>query len=205
MIEKNIYLYGAGTRCHALYSLIKEKYKKIIIIDGNPEKWGSNFEDNKIINSPDVLKRESSPWVVITNLNSKNYDDITSDLHKKYNVENYNILSYEKLCWENLKNNAYVKECDNVNYNNEKSIILDAYGCQSLGGIEEWLVDLAEGLIKKNYNIRIMTDEEKAIVNNLNCDYSDVVHRIGEYDASEYLENYNAVKSYLKKNYHVLL
>ena len=48
MIEKNIYLYGAGTRCHALYSLIKEKYKKIIIIDGNPEKWGSNFEDNNI-------------------------------------------------------------------------------------------------------------------------------------------------------------
>lgn len=198
MIENNIYLYGAGTRCYALYKLIKDKYKEIKIVDGDYKKWGMKFKDNNIINSPDILKNVDVP-IVITNLNSRNYDDIIKDLHTKYNIKDCQIVSYEKLCWDNLRGTTSMNKNDTINFNKDSSIILDAYCCQSLGGIEEWLIDLASGLINRNYNIRILTDKEKTIINNFNYNYSDIVNRVGEYDAPESIENYCAVKKYLEE------
>lgn len=196
-MKKNyIYLYGAGNRCHALYNLIKDQYSKITVIDNDEKKWGNEFNDEIHICSPDVLKEVVNQPVVITNANSKNYSDILEILHTKYNIKDEYIYLYEDLCWKNLKRNIETPKI-NKRIKDNNTIILDAYCCQSLGGIEEWLIDLANGLIKRNYNVRILTDSEQAIVKENNREYSDVVNRIGTYEAPEYKENYIALKEYI--------
>lgn len=183
---KKIYLYGAGTRCQTLYGLIREYYDEIRIVDGNPQKWNTKMNDEVIIHSPDILKKCNGDYVVITNLNEKNYINIYNRLKSEYNISDSQLLTYEELCWEALQ-----KQTDN------NLAILDAYCCQALGGIEAWVLDLARALKERGCNVRLLADDCQALVNDENREYTDIVGRSGAADAAERVENYLRLKQYL--------
>lgn len=199
-MKKRIYLYGAGARCLTLYKLIKDEYNAIII-DSNPQMWGEKFVNEITIESPDKLSRDDNTMVVITTVNAKNYEDIYRVLCYKYNIKKSQILSYEQICWDKLKKKAKdslrKKYIGNDRILEKNSVIFDAYCCQKLGGVEAWLIDLAEALKNRGDNVRLLTDDKNAVVNNKNYMYSDSVQRIGECYSTENLENYIAVKEYL--------
>lgn len=188
-------IYGAGKRARALYPLVKKYYDEIIVLDSNEKLAGQIFEDDISINLPKSIVKEKDTNIVITNIDPCDYQDIHNKLLNEYHISPERIVPYEKICWDILQNAPE----ENINYNRHKSkkIIIDAYACISLGGIEAWLVDLAEGLKRKNYDVRIMADEDKALVNDTNKDYTDIVKRVGSTGATERIENYNFIKKYI--------
>lgn len=197
MKETKLYIYGAGTRAHALYSLVKKYYDEIIVLDSNEKLAGQIFEDDILINLPKSVLKEENANIVITNINPCNYQEIYNKLVNEYHISPECIVPYEKICWDILQNAPE----ENITYNRHKNkkIIIDAYTCISLGGIEAWVVDLADGLKKRNYDVRIMADDKKALVNDVNKDYTDFIKRVGSPDATEYIENYRLIKKYIEE------
>lgn len=200
VVKRTICLYGAGVRCSVLYRLIKDDYVNVIILDSNSDKWGREFEAGIYISSPDIIYKLEDFVIVITTINSKNYEEIYEKLIVEYHIEKNAIQVYEKICWEAMKKKQVNIKPRTLNIGEnlkDKTIILDAYCCQNLGGIEEWLVDLGEALIRRHYKVRILTDDDRAIVRPQNREYADTVSRIGEDYAPEDMLNYISVKKYL--------
>ncbi len=96
MKEKAI-IWGAGNTGKSAYYALKEVYEIEFFVDSDPNKWGGESIDGKIVYSPDIMQKSKKEKLIIASI----YKDEILKVAYKYRQDN--ILIYSAQCDDDSK------------------------------------------------------------------------------------------------------
>ena len=156
-----IILYGAGKRCKNLCKILVSLKAKIpVIIDRNSDKWGKEIEGYKI-ESPEKLRElQGINWcITVADINEAQI--VRKEMQNIYNYEPEKEVHYNKLIIEIYRENLEIQQRiwkRNITESIKKNIIFACGNGLGLGGVESWVIDICQILVKNDkQNIYILS------------------------------------------------
>lgn len=154
-----IYLYGCGHRCDILLSLLQNTDIVVGgIIDSNPMQWGKR-KGEYLIESPVKLLEESNFFVCITFFGENDYEPLWEELSVKYAIRKERVLSFHDVI--RIVYSSYIFEPHISKETKRCKYIFAGAWNFGIGGVETWLCDTVEELVKRNDDIYMITNKNQ--------------------------------------------
>lgn len=151
-------IYGYGQRGKSLCSALNNTDMQVLFfVDSDEKKWGLEYEGISVC-SPSVLTNYKTENICIAIS-----DEACQIAIRKKIVEEYDFAGEEKDFYS-LIYAAYIQQYEKIrdislSFKNEFKVLFDCHNGLVMGGIELWIIDLCEQLLKDNkFNIGIISD-----------------------------------------------
>lgn len=162
-MKSNIVIFGASGGALKVIKTLKNLNIQInFLTDNNSNLWGKKIENIPVI-EPDQLKNINCRIIIASDYQEEIELQLENmGLIDRLILKEQYILKYLNTHELEIKEFVTKEQClVHDKSNNSKRVLIDLLECTEYGGIEIWSYLVAEGLIERGYDLKILGDVEK--------------------------------------------